>query len=174
MLHIEIVPVLEEEKSILSQLIELYEYDFSEFTGKDINAYGRYGYSYLDYYWTEEKRSPFFIKVDGKLAGFVLICDYCYILKDVDAYFVGEFFVMRKYRKLGVGSAAAKQVFDRFKGHWELTMHPHNPDSYAFWTKVVSEYTHNEYTVHHDVEGIYDDLPGTAITFHNGRNNSNE
>ncbi len=34
---------------------------------------GLYDYMYLDHYWTEEGRHPFFIRVDGKLAGFALV-----------------------------------------------------------------------------------------------------
>lgn len=47
---IEIEAVKEEQREILAHLIELYEYDFSEYEDSDVNAYGLYGYSYLDYY----------------------------------------------------------------------------------------------------------------------------
>ena len=59
---LEIVRVEEEQREILAHLIELYEYDFSEYEDSDVNSYGLYGYSYLDYYWTEENRHPYFIK----------------------------------------------------------------------------------------------------------------
>ena len=39
----------------------------------DVNDDGAYGYRYLDHYWTEEGRYAYFIKVSGKLAGFVMI-----------------------------------------------------------------------------------------------------
>jgi predicted acetyltransferase len=162
---IEIIPVVEEEKQILSHLIELYEYDFSEYGDSDVNKLGLYGYSYLDYYWTEERRHPYFIVVDGNLAGFVLVCDYCYVLKNSNANLIAEFFVMKKYRKHGVGSYAAKYIFDLFKGSWELTINPYNPISQKFWTKVISEYTKNKYEIHKDIEGVYDDCLATAYTF---------
>ena len=66
-MNVKLMKVKEEQKSILAHLIELYEYDFSEFEDNDVNAYGLYGYSYLDYYWTEAGRYAYFIQVDGKL-----------------------------------------------------------------------------------------------------------
>ncbi|MEJ6950835.1 hypothetical protein [Natronospora cellulosivora (SeqCode)] len=39
-MKIEIDPVLKDEKTIVARLIELYEYDFSEFTNADVNQLG--------------------------------------------------------------------------------------------------------------------------------------
>ncbi|MCP4712667.1 MAG: GNAT family N-acetyltransferase, partial [Planctomycetes bacterium] len=103
----ELIQVPEEEKSVLLQLLELYAYDFSEFDDNDVNEHGLYGYTYFDYYWTEEGRVPFFIRVDGKLAGFVLVNEYCYLVKEPGTKSIAEFFVMRKYRRQGIGKAVA-------------------------------------------------------------------
>ena len=164
-MNIEIIPVLEEEKSILAHLIELYEYDFSEYENTDVNSLGLYGYSYLDYYWTEDRRYAYFIKVDGKLAGFVMVCGHCYVSKDKDTLFLSEFFVMRKYRKLGIGKHAAKKVFNKHKGKWELTVHPKNPVSIKFWTNVIQECVGENYELLKDVENVYEDALGMAFTF---------
>lgn len=164
-MKIEIVPVLEEEKTILSRLIELYEYDFSEFENNDVNSLGLYGYSYLDYYWTEDRRFAYFIKVDGKLAGFVMVCDFCYVSKDRDTLFMSEFFVMKKYRKLGIGKFAAKEVFNMHKGKWELTLHPRNLVATKFWTNVIEECSENNYKIYENIEDVYDDALATAYTF---------
>lgn len=70
MRKIEVIEVDEKQKSILAHLIELYEYDFSEFNDRDVNEFGLYGYKYLDHYWTDTDRHPFFVVVDGSYAGF--------------------------------------------------------------------------------------------------------
>lgn len=164
-MNVEVVPVLEEEKTILSQLIELYEYDFSEYENTDVNALGLYGYSYLDYYWTEPKRYAYFIKVDGKLAGFVMVCGHCYVSKDEDTLFMAEFFVMRKYRKHGIGKMAAKKVLDLHKGKWELTVHPKNPVSIKFWNRVIKNSVGDHYQKFENVSGIYEDDLAIAYLF---------
>ena len=147
-MNIELVQVRRSEKSILRQLVELYNYDFSEYDQADVNAHGLYGYKYLDHYWTEESRHPFFITVDGQLAGFVLVNDHCYVLEDAGARSVAEFFVMRKYRRKGVGQVVAGEVFAKFPGKWEVMQHGANLPSIHFWEKVVGKYTDNRFEKH--------------------------
>lgn len=144
-MKIELVAVMEADKSVLHQLMELYQYDFSEYEDTDVNAHGFYGYSYLDNYWTEDTRQPFFIKVDGNLAGFVLVSNHCFLLKEVEAKSISEFFVMRKYRRKGVGRAVACQVFDMSPGKWEVFQHWENLPSIAFWEDVIGAYTEGQF-----------------------------
>ena len=47
-MEIRIEPILREQKSVFMQMMELYMYDFSEFSGEDINEYGYFGYSRID------------------------------------------------------------------------------------------------------------------------------
>ncbi|MCK0473231.1 GNAT family N-acetyltransferase [Halalkalibacter sp. APA_J-10(15)] len=143
--NIQIKLVEESEKSVLKQLIEFYEYDFSEFNNHDVNKHGYYGYRYFDHYWTEDDRVPLFITVDEKIAGFVLINDYCYVLKEKPSRSIAEFFVMRKYRKQGIGTKVAYLVFDRFKGNWEVLVHPENRVSFHFWKNVIEDYTQGDF-----------------------------
>ena len=144
-MEIALIEVKESEKSILRQLLELYSYDFSEFDGADVNRNGYYGYRYLDHYWTEDSRHPFFIRVNRKLAGLVLISAYTYKLDQGEAKSVTEFFVMRKYRRKGIGKSAAFQVFDRFPGKWEVIQHGENAPSMLFWEKIIGEYCGGNY-----------------------------
>ena len=61
------------DKPVLGQLLELYLHDFSVFTNDDVDAAGRFGYEYLDAYWSEAGRVPFLFRVDGRWAGFALV-----------------------------------------------------------------------------------------------------
>jgi len=143
-MRIELSPVSRDEKEILRNLLEKYQYEFSQFEHTDVNTLGLYGYNWLDCYWTEKNRWAFFIRVEEKLAGFVMINDYLEARKDGD-FTIAEFFVMHKYRRLGVGKYAAKAVFDRFPGKWELKRHPKNIASVRFWDSIISEYTGGKY-----------------------------
>ncbi|GMK41296.1 hypothetical protein PCCS19_43520 [Paenibacillus sp. CCS19] len=162
---VEVVQVTEDQKTILRQLIELYEYDFSEFNDADVNASGHYGYTYLDHYWTEEKRRAYFVKVDGRYAGFVLVNDYVNNLVDEDARSIAEFFIMRKYRRQGIGKLVAARVFDTFKGTWVVLQHGNNVASQQFWTRTIHDYTNGSYS-EHDVTTEH--WTGKGIVFRNG------
>ncbi len=170
-MKVELVEVKETEKSVLRQLMELYAYDFSEFDDEDVNEHGYFGYTYFDYYWTEDSRHPFFIKVDGKFAGFVLISDYAYILKIGEAKSVTEFFVMRKYRRKGIGKSIAFDIFNRFPGKWEVIQHSENEPSKVFWEAVVAEYTSGDF-IKKSVKT--EDWDGQALIFDNLTNDDQQ
>ncbi|MBD5138920.1 MAG: GNAT family N-acetyltransferase [Ruminococcus sp.] len=144
-MNISIEPILFEQKSVFVQMMELYRYDFSEFSDDDINEYGYFGYSHIDDYWNEEGRYPFFIRADGKLAGLVLVRSCCEHNNLINPHNIAEFFVMKKYRHKGVGKAAAVKIFDMFPGGWEVSQWSNNLPARKFWEKVVAEYTNGKY-----------------------------
>lgn len=137
-MKIEISLASVDEKEILRNLLEKYLYEFSQWDSRDVNALGLYGYNYLDEYWTAKNRWAFFIRADEKLAGFAMVNDYREVNEETD-YTMAEFFVLHKYRRCGVGSEAAKQIFKRFKGRWQLMRHPNNQASVYFWDRVIRE-----------------------------------
>ena len=49
-MQIEITPITYEMKSVLRNLLELYEHDSSEFNGSELNEHGLYEYKYVDHY----------------------------------------------------------------------------------------------------------------------------
>jgi predicted acetyltransferase len=100
--------IKKEEKPILRNLLELYQYDFSEFEGGDVGDQGLFGYDDLDHYWTEPGRFAFFIHCDSQLAGFALVRDIP-DGSDGVAHVMAEYFVLRKYRRKHVGQTAVAQ-----------------------------------------------------------------
>ena len=152
-----IEPVKKEEKEILRNLLEKYAYEFSQYDNKDVNNIGLYGYDYLDNYWTEENRFPFFIKVDNKLAGFVMVNDYPEIRIETN-YTMSEFFILYKYRRLGIGKYVVKNILNKYKGKWQLKYHPKNKASERFWIKIIDEYTKSNYQIiENNKEAEYED-----------------
>jgi len=133
------------EKPILRQLLELYQYDFSEFDGGDLGPLGLYDYPYLDHYWVESDRAPYLVRVDGNLAGFALVTRYDYFTGLKDNWVLAEFFILRKYRCQGIGEYAACFIFDRYPGNWQVAQITENTGATEFWRKVISRYTGGEY-----------------------------
>ena len=127
-------------------MLELYHYDFTEYTDADVDPDGRFGYRYLDAYFTEPDRHPFLIRADGQLAGFALVRRATSAVGDYDVFDMAEFFVMRKYRRRGVGSEAARFAFDRFPGRWEVREMAANTPAQAFWRRVIGDYTGGNFT----------------------------
>ena len=114
------------QKEILRQLLELYQYDLSIVTDDDVDQSGLYGYSYLDCYWIEEKRYPHLFLFREFLAGFALVNKVNWLPENDGAHSMAEFFVLKKYRRHGLGTVAAQYVINRFSGKWEIRVHSEN------------------------------------------------
>lgn len=56
-------------------------------------------------------------------------------------YRMGEFFIDRQHRGLGLGRSAVQLILDRFAGRWEITEYQRNPAAVTFWRRVVTSYT---------------------------------
>ncbi len=56
-------------------------------------------------------------------------------------YRMGEFFIDRAHRGLGLGRGAVQLILDRFAGRWEITQYQRNPGAVKFWRRVVTTYT---------------------------------
>ncbi|WP_124098039.1 GNAT family N-acetyltransferase [Ruminococcus sp. Marseille-P6503] len=148
-MNIEITKVKEEEKEILRNLLEKYDYEFSQYDGRDVDENGNFGYEWLDYYWTEDGRYAYFIRADNKIAGFAMSCPYAEYRESTD-YQVAEFCILPKYRKLGLGKKLAFYLWDTHKGSWEIRCHPKNIGSVRFWESIALEYSGGKCEIVHN------------------------
>jgi predicted acetyltransferase len=144
-MNIKIKQAVLNEKEIIKNLMQFYFYDFSEFVEAHVEENGQFAaYPYLDDYWNEPTRFPYLVELEGKLAGFALVR---LIEENEQRYFsIAEFFVMKKYRRSGVGNFLAKEVFSLHQGQWEVFQMEKNIPAQHFWRKVISNYTSGEYT----------------------------
>jgi len=146
---------LASEREILARLMQLYQHDFSEFARADqswgdVDADGLFSYIYLDTYWVEERRKPFLFRVNDKLAGFAFINGWSNSGRAVD-WCMSEFFVMRKYRRCGLGRDAAHWIIRGHPGVWEIPVASYNLPAAAFWKNVVAG------LASHDIEELTGD-----------------
>lgn len=143
-MNIEVLPASITDKPIIQRMMELYQYDFSEFTDADLNEHGYFGYSHLDYYWVENNRYPFIVKVDRQLAGFVLVNQSTNF--PASKYSLAEFFILRKYRHQGIGRQVAFDILNLFDGQWEIYQAHTNIIAKKFWRNVLDVCTEGNYT----------------------------
>ncbi|MCL2774092.1 MAG: phosphotransferase [Oscillospiraceae bacterium] len=155
-IKIDILKVPFEKKHILRNMLELYFYDMSEFDDEydkmELNDAGLYGYGYLDYYWNEEGRYPYLLTVDQNLAGLALIR----VVEPIPLTFeVAEFFIMKKYRKLGIGSILSSKIFELHKGKWTISTPIKNIVAQNFWRKAVKNAAPEKYEEYLTDDGRY-------------------
>ncbi|MBI1200096.1 MAG: GNAT family N-acetyltransferase [Phenylobacterium sp.] len=143
MANVILEPAGPERRATLANLFQLYTYDFTEqWAGEARGELAEDGtfepYPYLDSYWTEPGREAFLVRVDGDLAGFVLLNDHSHAGLPVD-HAVAEFFIVRKHRRGGVGHLAATAAIGPRPGQWELAVARRNAGALAFWRGVAAE-----------------------------------
>lgn len=163
-MNIELRVPSKSDRDLIRRMMELYLYDFSEFDGSDLDEHGIFGYGRLDYFWYEPTRAAFLVTVDEKLAGFALTNDY--VIIDGRERSIAEFFVMRKYRRCGVGKHVAFEVFNRLPAKWEVRVIKNNIPAQMFWRTVIAVYTQG---VFQEVLLHNEHWNGPAFTFDNHR-----
>jgi predicted acetyltransferase len=127
----------------LAALAQLYQYDFSEIEGGVTSLDGRF--RYLDDL-TDRLSHPastawLFRAIDlhlnvETLIGFAIVIP----IEDGSAdRAIDEFFILRKYRRLGVGRAAAGAIMTAAPGRWVVQGTRNNLGARTFWSQVIDE-----------------------------------
>jgi predicted acetyltransferase len=129
-----------EERVALANLTQLYIHDFSEFWAGtpdgEVQDDGRFGDYPLDAYWREPSRIPLLFRQDDHLIGFALLNAVGHGPWPVERN-MAEFFIVRKHRRGGVGTSAARQAFSLYPGAWEVAVARKNIGAVTFWRQAI-------------------------------------
>jgi len=144
MTNLEIVVARMSEKTTIANLMQLSVHDFSEFWAGTANGElqedGSFpAYPFLDTYWSDPQRVPLLIRLRGRLIGFALLNNASHSGQPVDRN-MAEFFIARKQRRSGAGTAAAQEIFSRYPGAWEVAVARRNIGALAFWRNAIARH----------------------------------
>jgi len=134
-----------EDRAVLSRLLELYQYDLSEVWPQTLNAHGEYGFA-VDRYLRNPRLAAYLFLADGAYAGFGLVDPDVSLLGN--EFWMGQFFVMRRYRRSGLGTLGARHIFEQHRGLWEVGQMPLNHAARAFWRQTIGDYTGGAFVEH--------------------------
>lgn len=147
-----LVPLAREDADVLQRLMQLYAYDFSPITDQDVDARGTFVLRDVARFWDEPHYHPLLIHEGDALAGFAIVSAQSRLWPDQPAWDMAEFFVLRKFRRRGVGARAAALAFAKFTGRWEVRELAANVEATAFWRAVIAKVTGGRYE-----ELVFDD-----------------
>lgn len=133
--------VLESEREILFRLLQYSLFEESKTDFNEMNEEALYEYKWFDNYFCEESRHAFFIREVGtnKLLGFVMINQY--LQKYEEGHSIAEFMILPKYRRQKIGKRVAVDIFNLYKGNWEVSPSLGSEKAYTFWKNIIDEYT---------------------------------
>ncbi len=131
------------QMTIIRNMMSLYLHDLSPFFSIELDDSGCYEYPYLDRYWTEMGRFPYLILVNERICGFVLVRKKPKAGID---YEIEEFFVLKRYRKKGIGESVARKLFRKYSGRWEVQCLRKNTPAISFWKSVIYKMVKENYS----------------------------
>lgn len=134
-----------EDREVLYRLLQYSLFEESENDLNEMNAEAIFEYKYFDRYFTDDDRDAYFIreKASNKLLGFAMINTYMQIYDS--GHSIAEYMVIPKYRRNRIGKTVAMELFNRYRGNWEVKPSFNSKKAYLFWENVVKEYTDNNY-----------------------------
>jgi predicted acetyltransferase len=129
MTDITILPATDTHKPVVANLIQLYLYDMTESMPFPVGPDGRFEYDFLERFW----RFPYLLHAGEEIAGFALVIDDCPLTGRAPCWFMAEFFVLKAYRRQGVGQGALAAILQAHPGDWHIGVPGANLPAQAFW-----------------------------------------
>ena len=143
-MNVELKPASDADRIIVNNLWNYYLYDMSEYTRWPVSDEGSYVSLEppLDDYWGRDDHHPFLIYCNDELAGFSLLRKYP---GEAELNDIGQFFVLRKFKGLGLGRQAFRLSVSKYPGKWLTRVLEANEGALEFWTSVIGELTSGVY-----------------------------
>lgn len=137
-MQIQLVPASAAQLPLIRNLYQFYAYDSSDWEGEDVETDGRFYIheAHLARYWQEPGWSARLILADGFIAGFLLIerCE----LPGIDAAEFADLFILRRYRRHGIGRALVAQLMGDGTP-WVVRFYRQDAQACAFWQALLAQ-----------------------------------
>ena len=156
---------LDEDFAAVGRMLELYQYELSDIWDQELDGQGLFGYELSRH--REGKRSfAHVVLADDHFAGVALVAPAA--VTQTEGFWMEQFFILKRYRRSGVGRLLARHVFESHPGPWEVGQMPNNLQAQAFWRRVIAQFTKGEFTEVRVEEGWWQGVVqrfryGTAI-----------
>ncbi|MDX5371447.1 MAG: GNAT family N-acetyltransferase [Pseudomonadaceae bacterium] len=138
-MQIELLPTTAEQLPLIANLYQYYAYESSDWEQEDVETDGRFyiHVPHLRRYWQEPEWSAQLILADGFIAGFLLIERS--ELPGIDALELADLFILKKYRRLGIGRALAERTLCQGERAWLVRFYRQDELAAAFCQRVLGE-----------------------------------
>ena len=131
--------VQKKDRDLLWNINQKYLYEMTNFYDDPMDENGNYHYGHFDEYFTDPRRTAYFIYNDDALIGFAFLCPYSNIGQKPD-YTLAEFTIFPAYRRKHYALDAARMILKDHPGKWEIKYNEKNPAGKRLWNTVAAPY----------------------------------
>ena len=137
---IRLIAVQQKDKELLWNINQKYLYEMTNYYDDPMDANGNYHYGYFDEYFSDTKRTAYFLFDDDALVGFAMLNPYSCIAKTPN-HTMAEFTILPAYRRRHLAVDAANAIMERHPGQWEIKYNEKNTAAKRLWNKVAAPYS---------------------------------
>ena len=136
-MSLQLIATTAEQLPLIRNLYQFYAYESSDWEQEDVEGDGRFYIhdEHLARYWQDPQWSANLLLVDGYIAGFLLIEGS--EIPGMDALELADLFILKRYRRKGIGRAIATQVLCSGEANWLVRFYDQDEVSQAFWRTVL-------------------------------------
>ncbi|MBM3112094.1 GNAT family N-acetyltransferase [Pseudomonas arcuscaelestis] len=134
---VELLQTGPEQAELIRNLYQFYAYESSDWEQEDVEVDGRFYIheEHLARYWQDPQWSANLILVDGFIAGFLLVERSEFAA--LNALELADLFILKRYRRKGIGRAIASQVLMSGECDWLVRFYDQDEAAQAFWRSVL-------------------------------------
>ncbi|MGH8382393.1 GNAT family N-acetyltransferase [Pseudomonas sp.] len=134
---VELLQTGQDQAELIRNLYQFYAYESSDWEQEDVEVDGRFYIheEHLARYWQEPQWSANLILVDGFIVGFLLIERSEFAA--LNALELADLFILKRYRRKGIGRALASQVLMSGESDWLVRFYDQDETAQAFWRAVL-------------------------------------
>jgi|SRR5579884_2280441 len=140
-----------EDEPLLVNLFQYYLHDMAEWFGIDPGPDGRYEYDVASV--MKDGCDAYLARAGDSIAGFALIGSAPDWISDPGAHDVREFFVIRRFRRSGLGRRMAVLLWNERPGPWLVRVLEANAPALLFWRSAIADFARGSYHEQHAMGG---------------------
>ena len=127
------------DRDLLWNINQKYLYEMTMFYPDEMDEFGNLHYGHFEEYFTDPRRSAYFIYNDEVLVGFAMLCPYSNLGRKPD-YTMAEFTIFPSYRRRHFALEAAKKILKTHPGQWEIKYNEKNLAGKGLWYAVTESF----------------------------------
>lgn len=139
-MNISLSKIRKKDQQAFKNIYQFYLYDLSSYTYDDTNDLLVFLDESTDLYLEEDQLLPFFINLDDRPIGFILVESGEFTPSFKIDYSISEFFILNKYRNKNYAIYALEKLFQDYPGNYILGQLSNNITAIKFWEKVFKHF----------------------------------